>query len=62
MRKIQETKSKFVRIKCPKCHNEQNVFSNVSTKVTCLVCEKEVLAEPTGGKSKFHGQVIEVIN
>ena len=42
MKTIQNTKTKFVRVKCPKCNNEQNIFSNVTTKVVCLVCEKEM--------------------
>ena len=62
MKTIQNTKTKFVRVKCPKCNNEQNIFSNVTTKVVCLVCEKEILAEPTGGKAKYHGQVLEVLS
>lgn len=50
--KNKETKSKFLKIKCEKCKNEQHVFSNASTKVSCLVCN-ETLAIPTGGKSKI---------
>lgn len=55
-----KTKTKFIKIRCEKCKNEQNIFSAVSTKVTCLVCN-EILAEPTGGKSKFKGKVSEVL-
>jgi len=55
---ISETKSRFIKVKCEKCKNEQNIFSNVSTKVLCLVCG-ELLAEPTGGKSRIHSKTIE---
>lgn len=55
---IRETKSKFVKVRCEKCKNEQNIFSAVTTKVDCLVCG-ENLAEPTGGKTKFKGKVLE---
>lgn len=58
-RKI-ETKTKFVKVKCEKCKNEQNIFSNISTKVSCLVCG-EVLAEPTGGKAKIKATVSEIL-
>jgi small subunit ribosomal protein S27e len=51
-RVAKETKTKFVKIHCAKCKNEQNVFGTVSTKVFCLVCN-EILAEPTGGRSKI---------
>ncbi len=53
--------SKFVKVRCSKCKNEQIVFSNASTKVTCLVCSEE-LAAPTGGKSKISARVLEVLD
>jgi small subunit ribosomal protein S27e len=56
-----ETKSRFVRVHCKKCKNEQNIYSCASSKVYCLVCN-ELLAEPTGGRSKIHAQVLEIIN
>ncbi len=57
---IQETKSKFIKVRCAECKNEQIVYGNVSTSVACLVCKKE-LAAPTGGKSKIAGRVLEVL-
>jgi small subunit ribosomal protein S27e len=60
MRAIKETKSKFIKIRCPKCKNEQIMFGKASTKISCLVCNK-VLAEPTGGKSKVKARVLEVL-
>lgn len=50
-------KSKFVRVKCPDCGNEQVVFDHVSNIVKCSVCSA-VLAEPTGGRSAFKGEVV----
>ncbi len=58
---IQETKSRFIKVKCEKCKNEQNIFGKVSTKVECLVCG-EILAEPSGGKSTIHARVLEVLS
>ncbi|MEK6948223.1 MAG: 30S ribosomal protein S27e [Nanoarchaeota archaeon] len=60
MKAKKETKTKFLKVRCQKCKNEQNIYSAVSHKVTCLVCE-EVLAEPTGGKSRIHAKEVEVL-
>ncbi|RLF48348.1 MAG: 30S ribosomal protein S27e [Thermoplasmata archaeon] len=54
---IPEPKSVFVRVKCPDCGNEQIVFNKPATKVTCLICGA-LLAEPTGGKGRFLGEVL----
>ena len=51
------TKTKFVKVRC-ECKNEQNIFSSIATRVDCLVCGKP-MAEPTGGKTKFIGKVLE---
>ena len=45
-------RSKFLRVQCPECGNEQTVFSSVASVVKCTICGKE-LALPTGGKSKL---------
>lgn len=50
-------KSKFLRVKCKSCGNEQIIFSHASTVVRCFVCE-EALAEPTGGKARVYGRII----
>ena len=60
MNKSKETSNKFIKVRCQKCKNEQNIYSAVSHKVTCLVSE-EVLAEPTGGKSRIHAKEVEVL-
>ena len=39
---IPKPRTKFLRLKCPGCGNEQNVFSAASTKVRCLVCNTEL--------------------
>ena len=51
-------KSKFVKVRCPKCKNEQIIFGNASSVVRCLVCNKEV-AYPPGGKSKISARVLD---
>ncbi len=52
VRQHRENRSKFIRVKCPDCENEQIMFDRASTKVDCVVCGK-VIAEPTGGKAKI---------
>ncbi|HDI42538.1 MAG TPA: 30S ribosomal protein S27e [Candidatus Bathyarchaeota archaeon] len=49
-------RSKFLRVKCPECGNEQIVFSHASIVVKCMVCGA-VLAEPAGGKAKIRGMI-----
>ena len=57
---MSEPKSKFIKVRCAKCKNEQVIFGNAAQVVKCLVCSKE-LAYPTGGKSRISGRVIEVL-
>jgi|TARA_B100001971_G_scaffold208097_1_gene229348 small subunit ribosomal protein S27e len=60
MNDIREPTSKFIKIRCPKCKNEQIMFGKASSKVSCLVCGK-ILVEPTGGKSKVKARILEVL-
>lgn len=55
-----EPSSKFIKVRCPKCKNEQIIFGKISSNVKCLVCDK-LLGEPTGGKSKFKARILEVL-
>ena len=57
---IRTTKSKFIKVRCAKCKNEQTIFDSASSVVNCLVCNKE-LAFPTGGKAKIAGRLLEVL-
>ena len=57
---IKETKSRFIKVRCDKCKNEQNIFEKASTKINCLVCN-EIIAEPTGGKTKVNARVLELL-
>ncbi len=52
--------SKFLRIKCEDCGNEQVVFDRPSMPVRCLVCGKTVM-EPKGGKGLVKTRVLEVL-
>jgi small subunit ribosomal protein S27e len=59
MKIIPETKSKFLKVVCSKCNNEQIIFNKSSSTVKCLVCGSE-LAAATGGKAKIKAKVIQV--
>jgi len=61
MPKVRETTSKFIKIRCPKCKNEQIIFGKASTSVKCLVCSK-TLGEPTGGKTLIKSRILEVLD
>lgn len=56
-----ETGSRFLRVKCRDCGNEQVTFDRVATVVSCLVCGATV-AEPTGGKADVKAEVVEVLS
>jgi len=58
--KIQGPRSKFIRVKCADCGNEQVVFGNAASKVGCIICSR-TLVESTGGKSDIKTQIIEVL-
>lgn len=47
---LRKTKSRFLKIQCNICKNEQTVFGCITTPVKCLNCQKELLV-PTGGKA-----------
>ncbi len=61
MKKTKQSPSKFIKVKCSKCKNEQIIFGKISTEVKCLVCEKPI-AESTGGKAKIKARILEVLD
>jgi small subunit ribosomal protein S27e len=60
MKALKESSSKFIKVRCPKCKNEQITFGKTTTTVNCLICGKP-LSEPTGGRSKVKARVLEVL-
>ncbi len=58
---IENPRSRFVKVRCEKCKNEQIIFGNPSTTIKCLVCG-EILAEPTGGKANIKARVLEILS
>ena len=51
---------KFIKVKCAKCNNEQNMYSNIAMDVKCLVCG-EILAKSTGGIANLDSDVISIL-
>lgn len=49
--------SKFLKVRCQDCENEQILFSKASTPIECNICGR-TLAEPTGGKSEIKTKVV----
>lgn len=45
-------RSRFVKISCPGCGQEQVLFDRASTVVKCVQCEA-TLAEPAGGRARL---------
>jgi len=52
-----QNRSRFVKVKCPDCENEQLIFEKASSTVACVVCS-HVLAPPTGGKAEIKADII----
>ena len=56
-----ETKdSKFRRVKCADCGNEQVLYTRAATRVPCAVCGA-AMAEPTGGLAIIRGEVVGIV-
>ncbi len=60
MKKKENPASKFIKVRCPKCKNEQVIFGKTTTEIKCLVCDKTI-GEPTGGKTKIKARILEVL-
>lgn len=52
-----ENRSKFVKVKCPDCENEQIIFDRACTQIDCIVCGSN-LATPAGGKAQIKAEII----
>ncbi|MBN2458669.1 30S ribosomal protein S27e [Candidatus Woesearchaeota archaeon] len=59
--KAKEPLSKFIKVRCPKCKNEQIIFGKSASRINCLVCGK-LLALPGGGKTRVRARVLEVLD
>jgi small subunit ribosomal protein S27e len=57
---LQSPKSRFLKVKCNDCDNEQVIFGSASSIIGCNVCGR-TLAEPSGGKAIIKTQILEVL-
>jgi len=57
---IVKPKSRFLKVQCLKCKNEQIIFNKAVKNVTCLVCGN-ILAEATGGMSVIKSKILKVL-
>ena len=57
---MQKTKSKFIKVRCNDCENEQAIFDKACTTVHCHICGSK-LAIPGGGKAKIKGKILEIV-
>ncbi len=57
---IPQARSRFLRVKCLNCGNQQIVFGCSATDVNCLVCGK-ILLQSTGGKARILTKILEVL-
>jgi small subunit ribosomal protein S27e len=59
---IPEPRSKFIRIRCNTCGNEQVVFSHATFPARCLVCGVQ-LVQATGGRAKLiNAEVVRILD
>jgi small subunit ribosomal protein S27e len=58
---IPQPKSRFLRVKCLNCGNQQIIFGCSATDVECLVCGK-LLLQSTGGKARILTKILEVLS
>jgi len=61
MRPVPRPSSKFLKVACAKCKNEQIIFNKAARDVHCLVCDS-ILAEKGGGKAKVRARVLQVLD
>jgi small subunit ribosomal protein S27e len=57
---IPEPKSRFVRVRCRQCGNEQVIFDHATFPVRCFICGSQ-LVRSTGGKAIIYGDVIKIL-
>ena len=60
MEKAKQSKSKFLRVVCPRCKKNKTIFGKSSTLVKCENCNY-LLLETKGGKSRIRAPVKEVM-
>ena len=57
---MKRPESRFIKVRCKDCENEQVLFDKASTNVSYHICGSK-LAIPQGGKAKIKREILEVI-
>ena len=57
---MEKPESKFIKVRCKDCENEQVLFNKASSDGSCHICGS-TLAKPSGGKAEIKGEILEVI-
>jgi small subunit ribosomal protein S27e len=57
---VNKPKSRFLRVRCLDCGNEQVMFGSASSNVKCAVCGK-TLAKCGGGKASIRTKIVAVL-
>jgi len=57
---MKKPESRFIKVRCKDCENEQVIFNKASTEVSCHICGSK-LALPRGGKAEIKGEVLDVL-
>ena len=57
---MKKSDSKFIKVRCKDCENEQVLFNKASTIVSCHICGSKLVI-PSGGKAKIKGEILEII-
>ncbi len=53
---VPEPSSKFQKVNCNECNEENIVYSHASTEVTCKSCGN-IIAKPTGATAMLYGKI-----
>ncbi len=54
------SESKFLKVRFPRCGNEQVVFGKTTERIKCERCNK-LLVKVGGGKARMRVQVLEIL-
>jgi small subunit ribosomal protein S27e len=57
---MEKPKSKFMKVRCKDCENEQVIFDKASTPISCHICGSK-LAVPKGGKADIKAEILEIL-
>jgi small subunit ribosomal protein S27e len=57
---MEKPKSKFMKVRCKDCENEQVIFDKASTPISCHICGSK-LAIPKGGKADIKAEILEIL-